>query len=70
MYLIKFEEKYKLKLTDNGIGMAEYKPDNQKHSLGLELIKRLAKEIGGDLIFESITGVNPSLNAKIESNLH
>jgi two-component sensor histidine kinase len=49
--------KYKLELTDNGIGMPEGKANVKNNSLGLELMKGLAKEIGGSIIFEKANGV-------------
>jgi len=49
--------RYKLKLTDNGIGMNVKKPKEKKHSLGLELIKGLTKEIGGEITFNNTNGV-------------
>jgi len=49
--------KYKLKITDNGIGIKEKAFLTTKNSLGLELIKGLAKEINGDITFDTINGV-------------
>jgi two-component sensor histidine kinase len=53
--------KYKLKLADNGIGMPEGKTRVKNNSLGLELMKGLAKEIGGNIIFEKANGVSVTI---------
>jgi two-component sensor histidine kinase len=49
--------KYKLELADNGIGIPEGRANVKNNSLGLELMKGLAKEIGGNIIFENANGV-------------
>jgi two-component sensor histidine kinase len=49
--------KYKLELADNGIGIPEGKANVKNNSLGLELMKGLVKEIGGNIIFENANGV-------------
>jgi two-component sensor histidine kinase len=47
---------FKLLITDNGVGMSE-KETNVSNSLGLDLMKGLAKEIRGQIIFENNNGV-------------
>jgi two-component sensor histidine kinase len=54
---VNYEEKYKLEISDDGIAMPKTKGTNNKNSLGLELIKGLAKEIKGDIIFDNSNGV-------------
>jgi two-component sensor histidine kinase len=49
--------KYKLELADNGIGIPEGKANVKNNSLGLELMKGLVKELGGNIIFENANGV-------------
>lgn len=49
--------KYKLELTDNGIGLPGKVTGDQKNSLGLELMTGLVKEIRGNIIFEYDNGV-------------
>jgi two-component sensor histidine kinase len=48
---------YKLEIADNGIGLSENSVKTKKGSLGLELIRGLAKEISGELTMENTSGV-------------
>lgn len=55
--LTRHEEKYRLVLADNGIGMPITTISTTPSSLGLELIKGLTKEIRGDISFAYDAGV-------------
>jgi two-component sensor histidine kinase len=50
-------DRFKLELTDNGVGMSECSKTGVSKSLGLELMKGLAKEIMGEITFENNNGV-------------
>ena len=49
---------YKLEITDNGIGINKKAVATGKGSLGLELMKGLAKEIRGEITIENNNGVS------------
>ena len=52
--------KYRLELADNGIGISN-KEEKAKGSLGLELMKGLAKEMRGEIKIENEDGVRISI---------
>lgn len=55
--LVEGEEWLKLELGDNGIGLDEDSIKNNTVSLGLQLIKGLAKEIHGEVVFTNEHGL-------------
>ncbi|MCF0065621.1 ATP-binding protein [Dyadobacter chenwenxiniae] len=50
-----------LSVSDNGIGLPEGFDVNENNSLGLDLIRGLAKQINGDFVIESHKGVHIKL---------
>jgi two-component sensor histidine kinase len=50
--------KYKLTIADNGIGISQGVDNVGKHSLGMSLMKGLAKQLGGELQIENESGLS------------
>lgn len=46
--------KYELHIIDNGIGMAENYINKNSQSIGLQLVRLITKQIGGDITFKNL----------------
>ena len=55
--MISYNQKIKLELNDNGIGMPEIDHEAEPESLGLRLMKGLSEDIDADITFEINNGI-------------
>ena len=62
------DDKIKIMVADNGVGISDIDLDNMNHTLGLQLVQSLSEQIDGALRFDNSNGTTVSVEFMMGQN--